>query len=287
MIRDICSLILQEHEFARAPYPNTWIEIDFAGYLKGLDGRDTDKNSDSRVGYFINFENTMFFSSETQTSVPDMMPYFFKLHRPISFEEELTMAQDIGLSRLGLRQAILGDQGLTPDWFKTPEATNFCRSHTLEFAYKEDWSPYEKQLMLESGAGSLKQGIALLLLLTRPGSGVISLSNQERRHSIIKGKQRVLAPHHKVTMHLAQGPGLKLIKQHLQTGQRHRYHSVKGHWCQTRKVRKHCEHDWQPIDKDHYECAVPGCWAKRWWKKNHNRGDISLGSVTKEYGVTK
>jgi hypothetical protein len=288
MIKTMAPLILQQHEFARPPYSNTWVEIDMMAYMEALEEhRDLrDPTLDTRLGYLVMRDHILFFVSETAHTKPLITPYWYVLHEPISFEQELDLAQKLGLSRLTLREHLLGTSGLPKDWWRSPEAESFCRGHHFMMGQQlKESSPGTRRKVLRGAAGSLKQAIAILLLLSRPGSGVIALSNQERRHGLVRGHSRVLAPHHKVTIHLEGRKALQRIQNNLQTGQHHRYHSVRGHWCQTRRITG-CEHDWEPVNPDRYEC-LKGCGAKRWWKKNHHRGDISLGEVTKEYEVTK
>ena len=290
MLKQITPLVLGQHEFARAPYPETWVEFDFPAYMKALDGRDPDADGDTRVGFYVNSRNSMFNVSETKTSKPVMLPIWFELHRPISFEEELAMANHFGLSRLTYRQMLLGTSGLDEDWWRSDAATAFCRGHTMRASDALMGMSARALLpMLQGSAGSLKQCIALLLLLTRPGQAVLKLHEQDRRHGIIRGRTKVLAPHHKVTIHLRRDMAMhKVIEALHSTGRHNRWHDVRGHWCQTRNPKyAGCEHDWQPVDKDHYECIRVGCKAKRWWKADHHRGDPSLGKVDKTYEVTK
>jgi hypothetical protein len=290
MLKQITPLVLAQHEFARTPYPNTWIEFHFPPYMKALDGRDPDDTGDTRVGFFINERNSMFSVSETKTSKPAMLPMWFDLHHPISFEEELEMANRFGLSRMTYRQMILGTTSIYDDWWKSDAATAFCRSHRLRIGNSfADVPTHALQTLLRGSAGSLKQGIALLLLLTRPGQAVLKLHEQDRRRGIIRGQSRVLAPHHTVTLHLKRDMAMqKVIEALHSTGRHNRLHDVRGHWCQTRNPKyRGCDHDFQPVDINHYECIRPGCKAKRWWKKNHPRGDASLGKVDKTYEVTE
>jgi hypothetical protein len=290
LLKNITPQLLGQHEFARAPYPNTWIEFDFPAYMKALDGRDPSSDGDKRVGFWINERSHMFCVSETKTRKPLMTPYWFELHQPISFEEELETANKFGVSRLVFRQMLIGTSGLDPDWVLSADAAAFCRSHRLTLSsILGPIQPSILRLMLEGGAGSLKQGIALLLLLTRPGQAVMKLHEQDKRQGIIKGRPHVLASHHKVTLHLHRDMAMhKIVEALHSTGRHNRYHDVRGHWCQTRNPKyRGCDHDWQPVSVNRYECINAGCKAKRWWKSDHHRGDLSLGAVTKTYDVTK
>lgn len=289
LVRGAASLMMREHEFARPPYDPTWIEIDYPAYMHGLghEPNPNDKTVDLRVGYFYGAGNLLFVT-ETAEHPPSVMPYWFKLHSPQL--EELELAQMLKITRLQLRQIILGNDGIPDDWWNSADATAFFRSHPLMISptvVKElKMNTHHIVNMLLGGAGSLKQGIALLLLLGRPGQATVHLSEQPHRQGIIRGSTRTLLSHHKVTIHLSVPEAVRKVVDTLHsTGIHHRRHSVRGHWAQTRRNVNGCTHSWEPETVDKYHCL--DCKAKRWWRVKHNRGDIALGMVTKEYEVTE
>jgi hypothetical protein len=292
LIKEAAPMMMAQHEFARPPFDPTWIEIDYPSYMLGLGHvpQPDDLTVDKRVGYFYGAGNLLFVTETMDSKAPMVMPYWFQLHHPQTFEEELQLAETLGTSRLLMRQVILGQDGFPTEWWLSDAATNFFRSHRLIISptiVKElEMSRRQILNMLTGGAGSLKQGIALLLLLTRPGQAVIRLSEVGHRHSIIKGKFKTLLPHHKLTLHLSVPASARKVVEALHTtGIHHRFHSVRGHWAQTRKNVHGCSHSWEPVTVDRYHCLH--CPAKRWWKTDHHRGDITLGTVTKDYDVKK
>lgn len=291
LIKRAAPLILRQHEFARPPFDPTWVEMNFPAYIRGLEREPSSDESDPdwRVGYFFGGGNVIF-AVETRRIKPMIMPYWFQFHRTQPMEEELALATTLGLSRHNLRQTIMGMDGLTEEWLRSAEGDNFFSQFPLIISptiVKElGMSRANIRDMLTSGAGSLKQAVTLALLLTRPGREVVHLTEVGHRRAIVRGKAVTLLSHHKLTLHLAVPKSIAKVVDALHTtGEHHRYHAVRGHWAQTRRKVAGCQHDWEPITVNRYHCLR--CPAKRWWRTDHHRGDLSLGEVTKSYEVKK
>ena len=283
--------VLQEHEFARTPYDLMWVELDHKAYYKGLrqwagDPRETD----DLIGFL--YDNGTVWSladSEGYGGVPIIMPFKFHLHQPVSFEQELALAQKVGLSRLTFRSALLGSINSDDKWWATREAADICRSHRTELI-EEDFtaglSAEQWEALLRGGAGSLKLILTLALLMSRPGQHVLSQAEVGHRKVIYKGKNAVFKAHHRISLRLEHKDPVTYFTRHLSTGLHRRRHGVRGHWAQTRRlVTRGCDHQWDGIAPDKYECLT--CGAKRWWRKAHMRGDSTIGFITKEYDVTR
>lgn len=290
LITETAPLILREHQFARPLYPVMWVEEDFDAHAKADPTMAPRQNetSDIKVGYFIHGER-VYMASQTRNSSALFMPYWFELGKSLTFEEELERAQYYKTSRLMFRQTLVGEVGFEGDhdWFTTADAADFCRSFTVGWSkYTNGISGDRRLEALWTGSGSIKQLTTMLLLLCRPGQSVIQLSDTPVGHALIKGKRGVLAPHHVVTVHLGLDKATKRILNSMPSGRKHRWHTVEGGWCQTRRgIPSDCTHVWDWDDRNHAHCTL--CPAKRWWRKNHSRGDIKLGKVTKDYDVTE
>lgn len=290
-------LLMSQHQFARAPHPLTWLEMDFTAYSRGIPGMNPeDPTADTRVGYFID-NNKVYSASQARTrmtrafGVDDVgvTPLIMHLHRPVSFEQELELAQELGTSRLMLRRTIIGDPGFDQNWWNTPEAADVCRSHSMEFYSKppfDKMTASDKASVLRSAAGSLKQVLVMLLLLTRPTKHVFALTDEPHKRMLVKGKNQVLVSHTSVKLHLSPQESYRRVTEGGLTDRHHRFHSVRGHWCQSRKpANMRCTHEFEPITVDKYACLK--CGGRRWWRKSHGRGDEKLGVVHKGYEVTK
>lgn len=290
LLRRAGTLVLREHEFARVPFPTTWIELDFKAYIAAIPSAPKpDSKSDTHVGYLYH-NGSVYAAAWSDTKKhgePAFSPYHFELHLPFGFEEELAMAQAAGYSRLTYRQVLLGTlpEPIDSRWWMSAEAADICRSHRIVWDDKGRIDAKHKNLIVSSSAGELKQVLALALLLTRPGQRVITVREQGHRRSIIRGKPMVLAKHNVITLHMKQEVAVRRFISGLQTGLHRREHDVRGHWAQTRRFQTACTHVWEPTDLDHYQCLR--CQAKRWWRTAHKRGSNEIGTVTKDYEVTE
>jgi hypothetical protein len=286
ILKSVGPMVLREHEFARAPYDQTWVELNFRAYARNMPVSGPEVNADTRLGYFFDNDDVWCVAESPAYKDPSMMPFSYQLHRPISMEEELQMAQFFGTSRLMYRQAILGYVGVKDgDWWLSTEASNVCRSHrfVVHDALK-DVSMQGRYGVLTSAAGTLKQIIALGLLLSRSQTQrIINYTEIGPRRAFIRAKQVALVKHNVVSLHLGPKRTFQKFTRYLETGGHKKFHDVRGHWAQTRKLDQSCEHSWDALDVNHFTCVR--CGSNRWWRKAHQRGDINLGTVTKHYEV--
>lgn len=61
-----------------------------------------------------------------------------------------------------------------------------------------------------------------------------------------------------------------------------RLHQVRGHWAHWHRT-DNCDHDWQERKEGSFKCSK--CGEIKTWRKDHKRGDESLGVVHKTYEV--
>lgn len=288
VIRELGIRILSQHEFAKPPYETTWVEVDQTAYWQGLTGTMPEFGSDVKVGFLYHKNKIWTVASNRQFEEPEILPLIYNLHTPISFEEELDLSQKFGTSRMGFRQLILGSEGIPETMFDDMLTRDLVRSHKLELIKEFErlnMSPSDMYSFLKGSAGDLKRMLVILLLLTRPDKPIISTSVVPRSSGLRKGRRVVYMDYHKVSIHIDQRTAIKNINLEYPTGIIRRRHEVRGHWVQTRKTRTSCEHEWDAITVDKFVCVK--CGIKRWWRKNHLRGDASKGFTTKDYKVVQ
>jgi hypothetical protein len=294
LLRKVPLEILQEHEFARTPFPVTWVEFYHADYWRGLMQYEQDADADTQIGLLYDHNKVWMVCKAAGSKYGEaaLTPLIVNLHQRISFQQELRLAETLGTSRLMLRYALLGSINVATDsdWWMSDEATDICRSHRLEWTDDNSFgrladNSRAKALYLKNGIGHLKMVLTLALLLSRPGRKVLKLNEVSHHRTLWKGKSIVYKAHNQVTIRLAHRDPVVRFTTALATGLHRRRHGVRGHWAQTRRlVARGCGHQWDIITKDRYECA--SCGAKRWWVKHHARGDATRGFVTKDYPVT-
>lgn len=280
--------LLRQHRFAQAPFDATWIEIDHRAYFeRGLRlPRPNDGTvEDERFGALIVRGHVFMAISDTNGKM-ERFPCMFRLHEPMSFEYELDLAQRCGVSRLGLRQSMLGSvAGRDDDWWMSTEAADICRSHKMMFLPNyDDIPPAAMAELMKASVGNLKLILAMLLLLVRPHRSFV-VSEVGPRRALVKGKATVLKDHHVLRLRVEHEDPVTRYLAHEGSGRHVRLHDVRGHWAQSRKRGHGCDHRWGEIDDRLFQCVA--CGAKRWWKKDHRRGLKNLGKVTAEYEVTR
>ncbi len=75
-------------------------------------------------------------------------------------------------------------------------------------------------------------------------------------------------------------------KEEDESGIKRRHHEVRGSRCISHRTGKsECKDICVPMEIDERRIKCLQCGKKGWLRKNHERGDKSLGSVTKEYKV--
>jgi hypothetical protein len=284
LLNKTARLILREQEFARQPYPQTWVELDAPAYSTGLMGtvQGDPATADTKFGFL--YDNGTVYCGAASKNGCNWSPFTIKLHQPVTFETELATAMATGQSRLTLRQALIGyAEHLYDPWWQSGEVDMIARSHL--YVPAPDLTMEQNRGILQQHQGVLKQVLAMLLILTRPGRRVLTITDQGHQRTLYKGNSMVLAKHSLVTLHIDQSVAIRRFISGVHTGLHRRLHDVRGHWAQTRRHQNACTHVWDPVDADHYRCLR--CEAKRWWRKNHSRGLLEVGTIVKEYEVSK
>jgi hypothetical protein len=292
--------VLRQHEFARAPFDVTWIEFDCRAYNSVVPTGSMSVPEDETAGFLYDHGTVWCASSTRGPGAAMFMPYRVQLHRPSSVDEELRNCEIFRVDRVQYRMGLFGDIGgltgqeIKQDFWMSPEISTIVQAHTFEvmpdFVQMLDDKGVEisaRRSILYSCAGVLKQVLILLLILTRANKHVYFTETEAQPRRIwMRNRQVPLVSYNHVTMHLHQEDALRRIHEH-HTGQRHKWHEVKGHWCESRKKGRGCAHEWAMVDKNHAFCSK-GCGAKKWWRELPNgRGDIALGTVSKTWEVTE
>jgi hypothetical protein len=101
---------------------------------------------------------------------------------------------------------------------------------------------------------------------------------------VARGRYRKFLQHTVVTLTVPT-TRYKTLARKAVANLRRRAHEVRGFW---REHWKHppvqgCPHEYASVDAAHIRCTV--CKGEKFWIKEHQRGDASLGFVTHEYRV--
>lgn len=288
LVDDHPELIVQYSEFARAPFPTTWIEVPATTTLE--------KGAEVRHGWLIKGNDIYSFLEVANNGVPSttmLTPVVATLHRPMPLAEQYKFA-DLGqTSRLGIDQVMWGR--VLYEKIPTKLRKSLREQHSLgltmpwKSALHEKNKELSQKMLTNLVHGEMVDVLGFLMLLMRPNHAkVIREAGKERRRST-GGKWKTFFAHNVVTVDLESKPLVKRIKAAVRRENNlRRRHEVRGHYCHNEAAKRTSSHthEWAQVSDTMWECAYPHCGAKRWWKKAHERGSAEVGYVTKHYEVT-
>ena len=300
-IRDFGPALLENLQFAIPPFENCYIEYHLDTLLDTIRLRKTDelqvepfvkdgvffgrvpkKNADvdERIGHLI-LNNSVVTFVENSKGDASLYPVAVRLHAETysrgAFSADLEddkfrkMAYTLGSTCRDLR--------------RVREETLRRWLHTIDIFTGAAFRPLlEKDGLRDGGNGTVRNLVALLLILNRQRDYGTGIKQVAPKGVIYKGKRRVYMAHSLVTL-TTEDYGR--ITRSFAAGGHHespRRHQVRGFFRHYHKVRG-CEHafieDDQPL---HWTCQH--CGTIRVWIRDHERGDASKGYTTKEYAVT-
>lgn len=293
-IRECEDLVLDNQQFALAPYPVTYIELncraayEAAGKRLWSNGgtRDNDPHADETVGYLIDGRRISVFT-RTRAGEFGMGP--FQFHDGTGFPsmrfEPVDMPPNAPADSDWLRLATMLGTGLFAISGDDVRRAILAR-WTLQPAITEP-EVYRHFKTAQCSAGDLRNIIAILLLLNQPH--VIRLIGQQPRPHIAHGKRVVYAAHNVVEIELGRRrEHMRRLFRHWSDRASPRRHEVRGHFAHYR-LAEGCTHQWPFMPEagedgqPRWRCGACGGW--RVWRASHERGDASRGFVTKEYSL--
>lgn len=103
---------------------------------------------------------------------------------------------------------------------------------------------------------------------------------------IVRGKIVPYLEHRLVSLKVPHIVAIRKATKVLGEAIPRRRHEVGGHWAHRRsKGDPSCAHVWVKMTESREQCAL--CEYDRWWIKDYERGDASLGYVTKDHLVER
>jgi hypothetical protein len=315
VVRDIPSLLVREHGFARPPFEVTWIEWPSWIYWKVLRDADPGRyentgwygeldSADHTVGYLIDHNRINTICGGTVANPvtdPQVTGMQYRLRTEWPIDDQLEFARLCGCSRMSLDMLMWGStwDNLTNDERRVLREFNVMEQTPLNPAHPSyhKWTADGGMASMARGTiGDFRTIIAILLMLNRPSltSYRNSLPNAP---GFISGKFRAYMAHTTVTIEIDPVPTLRLIGTPAGDAVPRRRHEVRGHYCHNKEARDYsriagCVHNFEPNhgppkwlpwpdagpdDPDNWVCS--DCGGKRWWRPEHERGDASRGFV--------
>jgi hypothetical protein len=310
VLRDVPELLIEQMEFARAPFDVTWIEYSGDIMKSTITGYPIDHNDPTRdiwVGVLVDHNRVNVISLNAWNLRTDqagetigVLPFAYHLQTVWPLEDQLRFCEALHTSRAGIDAWFWGSTYNRLHELGRADSIRALRATTMA-------EMLDRRLLLEGGgidartaskliaasAGDLKNVVALLLMLNQPRA-TRYVRVPERRGWVAHKPKPFMAYHH-VNMTLAPREQIVLLREGLGSGELRRRHRVRGHYCHDETARDYariagCIHEWVPCDaewtpapgmaideREHWRCRV--CDGKRWWRESHERGDASKGFV--------
>lgn len=295
IMRDYPEFVADHSQFVRLPFDPCWIEYPARVMRKAILGKlDLDRDEEERqfgelsdkVTGFLYAGNRIYTAATTGETLGQFSPIVYRLHEPLTFDQELAFADQIGTSRGQIDYLFWGTS-----FHELDEARRRAlrTSHGVELKINPLFTEKDRKFseFMTMSASDLRNAITLLLLINRPNNFTV-VRERDKYRGLANAKQfRTFMAHTVVTIKLAADPvvrntGPAMIREH----SRHRRHEVRGHFAHNAAGRSSaCVHNWIEYEPNRWECTK--CIGRRWWKRDHMRGDASLGFVTKHYAVER
>lgn len=297
-VGEICAyapdLIADQQEFARCPYPRTWIELDQSALVDAMNeaGLETyainDAEGDERLG-FLYTERGIYTAAANSTMDAAWSPLAYRPHQPMTREQEERFCRDFGCSRIVIDQFLWGNAypGLDASRRRTLRAENGL-DILLDPSVLERNPGGLAPMLQGGGAGDLKVALCAALLLIRPNLTIVTEERKPGR-KLVLGRPTVFLAHRVVTIRLDPDRLVSRITKACKEERgraRARWHEVRGHYMHNHRAKvSDCIHDWREVEPLRWECAK-GCGGRRAWRTYpEGKGDASIGVVTKHYEV--
>lgn len=294
---EICSylpdLIADQQEFARCPYPRTWIEVDQSAFSRALRDAglelsdDTLTPADDKFGFLIT-ERGIYTASSNSESEPMWSPIVYRPHQPMTREQEERFCHDFGCTRIQIDAYL---------WGSAYGLLDPSRRRSLRYQHGVDnLIPADRlrepgalhSMLAGSGSGDLKVALCAALLLIRPNMTVLREEREPGRR-MVHGRPTAFIAHRVVTIRLSADRLVSRIRRACKEDAgraRARWHEVRGHYMHNHRAKvAQCDHDWEEVEPLKWECRL-GCGGRRSWRTYpEGRGDAGIGVVTKHYEV--
>ena len=279
-------ILADQVQFAIPPYDHCYIEVELHDLLVEASPEihyDRESKVDLKVG-FLFYDNLVFTLASNVREPHAQIAAFgtmFKngLHRLP--ESKLIESKFKGRKQVAMTELMLG----TTCYKLTEEQRNVYRDrftvfHTIKSEYADDDKLAD---ILNTYTGETRILVALLLMLYNKKH--LRLSDRPFERRITKHGMRTYMAHTTVEISLTDPVEIRRAfgSGH---GSPKRRHEVRTHYAHKR-IAMRCEHEWvrrECAENEQWECSK--CGGLRFLKRQHLRGDGTIGFVTKKYVVT-
>jgi hypothetical protein len=279
------ALVIEHREFAIPPFKTMYVEVDSRKFFApaypppGMLAKDVDK----RLGYLFDGDEVFAFAGGEPGEVA-ITPWRYRFG---DGKDNLFLdAQpDDPAWRFYKMAAMLGVGA------ETVAAQRAMDDIVSKVAFDE-FIPIPKELrdnhqpldsLLKGSMGDVMNIWTMLLWLNQPAR--IQYTNEPAGRRFLRGKLTTYSAHRTVDIEL--GKFRKIGRAFLGGVPRtpSRRHDVRGSFHHHGGLAQGCGHEWVALpDEQLWQCKK--CERRRWWVKEHERGDLSRGRVVHDYAVS-
>lgn len=287
-IQSYPEMLVEHGQFARAPFENCWIEFPTTEFFETLvPGSGNQPGADIRVGYLFS-GNNVYVGAQRAEGVGGFSPIEYHLHQPMSLQNELAMADAMGVSRMGLDDFFWGRSFSRDLSLETKRGLRRQHDFSMRIDPARVNNKIDYSVLLNSMNGEVRNILGILLMINQPNKNFTITERTASRAMSHRG-MRAQMSHNVVSINLDDNDLSTLFRVDRPKGTHAspRLHPVRGHYCHDRRAKMMskigCQHEWNEITPLKWECTR--CTGRRWWRKEHSRGDASLGQIEQEHAV--
>jgi hypothetical protein len=277
------SLIVENRQFAIPPFTTMYVEADSKEFFKSSPVATT-PDTDDRLGYLIDGNDVFIFAAGNRRH--GISPWFYRLNDSSDGNVWSAVARDLKEDPEAWKwiklAMLLGSASSTPAAQRA--ADEIINSVSLNAMFDiSKLSEGDLGHMIGGSVGDLANLWTFLLWLNQPKRIIYTDRPYGRR--ISKGKLKVYSSHRTVDIEL--GKARTISRAFLAGWDRlpSKRHDVRGSFHHHGGLQTGCGHDWAAqVDERLWECRK--CHRRRWWVREHERGDLSRGRIVHDYAVS-
>jgi len=282
---ECADLVCENAEFALAPFPDTYVELDLIASLRASSKVRLSPDVAGRIGFLFLADGSVTVCIGGNGQAPAFLP--FRYHR-----KGESRGIEIASDGNGLLAFLVGE--VADDLRPRVYAMGNRMTDIWDVSVTVPLSQEVFEVIAGECRGQFKRGVAALLLLNQKRGLVMRDMPPARR--ISRGKLRTYMAHSVVSIAL-DGP--MEIRRAFKVDDRAspRRHEVRGHFVHY-GIEEGCSHDWEEWQSEEslrrdveragrpilrWRCA--NCQGMRVRREAFHRGDATKGFVTKTYEV--
>jgi hypothetical protein len=299
-------LIAENSAFAIPPFQTMWIEFPSRTMLRhhrlsgitddadlarqgllpipglGLKHPIDDPTTDLHVGYLIG-ANTVIVFAEGEELKPTVLPFSYRLHRPMPLDEQEEAVKWFGATQNALDPFLWGHT-LCPTLDRKHQRM-LANQHTFlvsEALLHRPASEVARSQIMRGSAGELRNILAILLMVNQPAN-VIRTREVPRTHGLVKGRRVSYWGHSLIDINLDATTRVNVLARPKGASNFHMpWHEVRGHFVHRNARGSNHAHEWlaDPDRERRWRCGAEGCKALRTWREYpEGHGSANVGYV--------